>query len=236
MKPVPEEVRAFREEYRRNRLPWFYSGEIHLVFTAAVLFGAIGWHLRMLQAWGWRESLVLAATLLFGNSVEYLLHRYPLHHPYPLLRPGFVIHTLEHHRFYVYGAMEFESFKDFMMVLFPPWAPVLTVILTTAAGVYLVAPLAGASCGHVFAAMGTGELLLYEVLHSLAHCSDDGWAGRLPLVQGIRRHHRLHHDPALMSRYNFNITFPFCDLLLKTMAPRGRCRDGASMTGSARAI
>ena len=223
MKPVPEEVRAFREEYRRNRLPWFYSGEIHLVFTAAVLFGAIGWHLRMLQAWGWRESLVLAATLLFGNSVEYLLHRYPLHHPYPLLRPGFVIHTLEHHRFYVYGAMEFESFKDFMMVLF---------LLGLRADRHLHQ--AGGYPArrwrllrHVFAAMGTGEL------HSTRSCT--AWrtapmtAGGLSAAGvGIRCHTgctMIRRDEPVQLQHHLPVLRP-----VKHDGAPGRCRDGASMT------
>lgn len=234
---IPAEVRAFRAAYRRDRLPWYYVGELHLAFTSAVLLGTIGWHLIQVPSWGWREALFLPATLVFGNAVEYLLHRYPLHAVYPFARPAYEIHTLEHHRFYVHGAMDFESVKDFMMVLFPPWAPVLTALFTTAVGAWVIAPLTSPGCGHAFAAMGTGQLLLYEVLHSLAHCSDDGWAGRLPLVQGIRRHHRLHHDPALMSRYNFNITFPVFDRLLGTMAPEGRYpRDSRSRIRSSSAV
>lgn len=216
MNPVPETVRSFRENYRAHRVPWFYFGEIHLLFTFSVLAGTILWHLsrlRDLRAW---ELLMIPATLVFGNGVEYLVHRYPLHNIYPFLRKVYQIHSLEHHRFYVYDAMEFESFRDFMMVLFPPWAPVLGAAFTSAVGAFLVAPVIGANCGRLFAAMGTGCLFLYEVLHALSHCPDDGWAGRLPLIQGIRRHHRLHHDQALMSRYNFNITFPLFDRLFGT--------------------
>ncbi len=214
--PIPPAVRQFRAQYRANRVPWFYFGEIHLLFTAAVLLGTIGWHLSRVSAPGWLDFLVLAATLLMGNGAEYFIHRYPLHQVYPLFKPLYKIHSLEHHRFYVYEAMEFESFKDFMMVLFPPWAPVLTALFTSAAGAWLIAPFLGSGAGHFFAAGGTGTLALYEILHGLAHCSDDGWAGKLPLVQGIRNHHRLHHDPRLMSRYNFNITFPVFDFLLGT--------------------
>ncbi len=214
--PIPQAVREFRAQYRANRVPWFYFGEIHLLFTATVLLGAIGWHLSRLSGPGPLDFLVLAATLLMGNGAEYLIHRYPLHQVYPLFKPLYKIHSLEHHRFYVYEAMEFESFKDFMMVLFPPWAPVLTVLFTSAVGAWVVGPFLGADAGHFFAAGGTATLALYEILHGLAHCSDEGWAGKVPLVQGIRRHHRLHHDPRLMSRYNFNITFPVFDYLLGT--------------------
>lgn len=216
---IPPKVRAFRENYRKHRIPWFYFGEIHLLFTASVLLGTIGWHFSKVQALAPLEILTLPLTLLFGNWVEYMIHRYPLHRVYPVLEPGYRIHTLQHHNFYVHGAMDFESFRDFMMVLFPPWAPVGAGLVTSLIGAFVLAPLFGQNVGHLFAAAGTGCLFLYEVLHSLAHCADHSWAGRLPFVQGIRRHHRLHHDPALMSRYNFNITFPVFDRVYGTTAP-----------------
>jgi hypothetical protein len=213
---IPEPVKEFRRYYRKNRVPRFYSGELHLLFTASVLLGGMGWHLAKLRNVTVWELLAVPAMLLFGNWVEYMVHRYPLHNVYPLLKGAYQIHSLEHHRFYIYDAMDFESFRDFMMVLFPPWAPVLVVAFTSAVGAYLVRPIFGANAGHLAAAAGTSCLFLYEVLHSLAHCADEGWAGKLPLVQGIRRHHRLHHDQALMSRYNFNITFPIFDWVLGT--------------------
>ncbi len=216
---IPPRVRAFRENYREHRIPWFYYGEIHVAFTAAVLLGTIGWHLSRLRAATWAELLTVPATLILGNWVEYTIHRYPLHRVYKVFEPGYRIHTLQHHSFYVSGAMDFESFRDFMMVLFPPWAPVGAGLVTSLIGAYVLAPLVSANAGHLFAAAGTGSLLLYELLHSLSHCADDSWAGRLPLIQGIRRHHRGHHDPVLMSRYNFNITFPLFDWVYGTTAP-----------------
>lgn len=217
---IPAKVRAFRENYRANRIPWFYCGEFHLFFTAAVLLGTIGWHLSKVSGPRWWELLFVPATLLFGNWVEYSIHRYPLHRIYPLFEPGYRIHTLQHHNFYVAGAMDFESFYDFMMVLFPPWAPVGTALLTTLIGAYVLTPLVSANAGHFFAAAGTACLFLYELLHALSHCADRSWVGRVPLIQGIRRHHRTHHDQALMGRYNFNITFPVFDWVYGTTAPR----------------
>jgi sterol desaturase/sphingolipid hydroxylase (fatty acid hydroxylase superfamily) len=216
MSAIPASVREFREAYRANYRKKFYSGELHMIWTFGILLGAIGWHLWQVRGATWLDLLVLPATLVFGNWVEYTVHRYPLHNIYPGLRPVYEIHSLNHHRFYNYDAMAFESFRDFMMVLFPPWAPALVIAFTSSVGFFLVRPLVSANAGHFFAAAGTAGLLFYEVLHALAHCSDESFAGRLPLVQGVRRHHRLHHDLALMSRWNFNITFPWFDRLLGT--------------------
>jgi len=42
----------------------------------------------------------------------------------------------------------------------------------------------------------------------------------------LRRHHAAHHDPRLMTRYNFNVTFPIADRLFGTVAPAAA--DGAA--------
>ena len=39
----------------------------------------------------------------------------------------------------------------------------------------------------------------------------------LPFMAALRRHHTLHHDPARMGRYHFNISFPVCDRLFGTL-------------------
>lgn len=221
---IPETVRQFREHYRRVNIPRFYSGPLHLAFTASVLGGTIAWHLAHVSGLNPWEFLVLPVTLLFGNAVEYLVHRFPLHRVYPGLKSGYEIHSLEHHRFYTYDAMFFEKTKDFMMVLFPPWAPILVAVFCSLAGILLVGPLLSPNAGRFFAAMGTGCLLLYEALHGLAHFDDRSWAGRMPLVQAIRRHHRIHHDLQMMSRYNFNITFPIFDWILGTRIPTALAR------------
>lgn len=216
MKRIPAHVTQFRETYRREHAPRYYSGELHLAFAAFVLIGTMGWHLLRVTDLSWAELMVVPATVLLGNWVEYAMHRYTLHGLHPLLKPLYHIHSVDHHRYYTYEAMDLERFRDFMQVLFPPWAHVLVPAALSIIGMWIVAPMWSTNAGHLFAASGTSGLLLYEVLHSLSHCADDSWAGRLPLIQGIRRHHRLHHHPSLMNRWNFNISLPVFDLVLGT--------------------
>ena len=40
------------------------------------------------------------------------------------------------------------------------------------------------------------------------------------LHRNLRRHHRAHHDPRMMTRYNFNIVFPFTDWIMGSLMPR----------------
>ena len=57
----------------------------------------------------------------------------------------------------------------------------------------------------------------YELFHFAYHVDPQSWLGRLPLIYRLRRNHVLHHDKALMTRYNFNITYPICDRLFGTL-------------------
>lgn len=42
------------------------------------------------------------------------------------------------------------------------------------------------------------------------------WLLDLPGVRRMRQLHLSHHDPAIMQRGNFNITWPICDRLFGT--------------------
>ena len=71
----------------------------------------------------------------------------------------------------------------------------------------LLRALAGTNVAALFVATAMGYFLGYEWLHLAYHLGHGG---------PLRRHHAAHHDPAQMGRYNFNITFPVCDLLFGT--------------------
>lgn len=61
-----------------------YRGERHLLgalLLAALYIGMAASFLRDVRPWEW---LLIPATLVFANGVEWLVHRGPLHHPYHL--------------------------------------------------------------------------------------------------------------------------------------------------------
>ena len=70
--------------------------------------------------------------------------------------------------------------------------------------------------------------LNYELFHFSYHLDPQSRLGRLPVIRRLRRNHVLHHDRALMTRYNFNITYPICDRLFGTLY-----RDEEQNTGPA---
>ena len=143
-----------------------------------------------------------------------------MHHRRAGLGLIFKRHTVQHHHFFTHEAMSYETMRDAKMVLFP-WYMIAFffggMALPLGAGVYF---LAGENVARLFVATLVGYFLTYEWLHFSYHLSPDSFIGRLGIVRVLRRHHAAHHDLALMTRYNFNITFPICDALFGTVRQR----------------
>jgi hypothetical protein len=213
---LPDDLVAFRKEYRAAEIGPHYSGWLHFCFTTFGCLGVIAFavsRVRGLRAW---ELAVVPAGFLIANLTEYLGHKGPMHHPRPGLRLIHKRHSLQHHRFFTREAMSYESSADFKMVLFPP---VMLVFFLGALAVpiavafyFVVSP----NAGWLFLATGIGYYLTYEWLHFAYHLPPGSAVGRFGLVRVLRRHHASHHDPALMGKWNFNITFPISDWLFGT--------------------
>ena len=121
---------------------------------------AIGFSLSRLEAVRPLEWLTVPAVFLFGNVVEFLGHRGPMHHRQRGLRLLFQRHTEQHHRFFTHEALAYESARDVKMVLFPP---VLLLFFLGAIATPLAAlcfALVSPSVGWLFAASAVGYYLI----------------------------------------------------------------------------
>jgi hypothetical protein len=211
-------VLAFRERYRRENVGPRYSGWLHFAFTVCGSLSVIAFAIAHVRAVRPLEWLVLPLGFLFANACEYFGHKGPMHRPTRGLSILFQRHTREHHHFFTSDAMHYESSRDFRMVLFPP--VMLLFFLGAIATPLAIAIFAcvSANAGWLFVVVAMGYFLTYEGLHFAYHLHPDSWVGRLPLMGALRHHHTRHHDPALMGKFNFNITFPICDWLFGTSA------------------
>ncbi len=206
---------AFREEYRASLSPR-YSGALHFAFTTTACLSAIAACVAFLRDVAPLEWLALPVTFLIANGVEYFGHKGPMHHKTRGLGLVFERHTMSHHRFFAAGRLQSDTRRDFAITLFPP------VLLgfffgAVAAPLALLAWLAfGRNVALLFGATALAYYLTYEWLHLSYHLPDSHWVRRLPFVPALSAHHRTHHDVALMTQKNFNITFPIFDALLGT--------------------
>jgi hypothetical protein len=213
---IPTRVARFRIEHRQTGIGRRYNGWLHFGFTSLGSLAAIAVALAFVRRPSPAELLVVPGGFLLANLVEYFGHKGPMHRRKRGLSLLFRRHTEQHHRFFSHDAMAYESSRDFQMVLFPP--VMLLFYLGAVATPFAIALrlVWSANAGLLFAATGTAYLLTYEWLHFAYHLDPRSWVGRLPLMETLRRHHTRHHDPALMSRYNFNITFPIADVIFGT--------------------
>lgn len=214
---IPESVRQARSDFRNRRVSEHYSGPLHLATTITLsLFVAI-WSAAMLHDVSALEWLTVPLTFLYANLSEYLGHRGPMHHKTRFLTSVFQRHSIEHHSFFTDEAATFESTQDYKAVLFPPILLVFFLIAFALPVGALLYVFLSPNIGFLFILTAVLYFLNYELLHFAYHTSDDSWLGRLPLIGRLRQHHIAHHNKRLMTRYNFNITYPICDYLFGTL-------------------
>jgi hypothetical protein len=214
---MSQPVAEFRQAYRREHIGRRYSGIAHFCFTSLACLGAIAFCISRLHAVQWWEWLTVPATFLFANFAEHAGHRGPMHHPRRGLGLVFERHTRQHHRFFTPEQMAFEGVRDFKAVLFPPVLLLFFIVCFALPVGIPLALLTTANIGCLFAITAVGYFLNYEWLHFSYHTAEDSWIARLPGIARLRQHHTLHHDQALMSHYNFNITYPIADYVLGTL-------------------
>lgn len=214
---VPEHVERYRAEYRATLIPAGYRGQWHALFTFGVgglVLLACLWQLQAVRPLEW---LAVPLSLAYANLTEYLGHRYPMHRPFRGLGLVYKRHAGQHHRFFTHEAMPVDSPRDFRALLFPP---VLVIFFFGLFGVpvwFLLDWAVSANVAWLFVASALAYFLNYEILLTAYHLPETHWLARLSLVKKLRWLHQAHHDPKLMSRFNFNITYPLGDWLFGTL-------------------
>src|SRR6056297_1453310 len=212
--------RAYRPEYRERYVPAGYSGARHLAFIVAFCTVGIILGVVLLDEVRPLEWLAVPLTFLYANLAEYLGHRYVMHRRRPGVGMIYERHTLQHHRFFTHRAMRYDSSDDFKAVLFPPLLMVFFAVAFALPAGLLLAWLFSPNVAWLFVITAIGYYGSYEILHFAYHQEEDSPILRLPGVKRMRRLHLDHHDPAVMQRGNFNITWPICDVVFGTRVVR----------------
>lgn len=213
---APLSVAQARSAFRERHISRRYSGPVHLATTVSVSLLVAVFCVAMLESVSPLELLTVPLTFVYANLTEYLGHRGPMHHKTRFLAPIFQRHSLEHHAFFTVDAITYDSNQDFKAVLFPP------IMLLFFIGGFAVPVgallfwLATPNVAFLFVLTAVLYFLNYELLHFAYHMDPQSIVGRLPFMHRLRKHHTYHHDKQLMTRYNFNITYPICDCLFGT--------------------
>jgi sterol desaturase/sphingolipid hydroxylase (fatty acid hydroxylase superfamily) len=211
----PEARAAFRAQ-QLLAIPSWYRPWAHLAFPSVFGLGIIAACAAVCKDVRPLEWAVVPLMILLSNAAEWRVHRDVLHKRQRLLEILYDRHTPIHHRLYVTEDMAMRDRREFRLVLLPAYAIVIILLATIplAAALWLAGQRNAAA---LFLATCIGYTLAYEWLHLLYHLPADSFLGRRWLVRVLRRQHATHHDPALMQRYNFNVTIPLWDLVRGTL-------------------
>jgi hypothetical protein len=202
---------------RAENIPAGYSPAWHAARTLALAsaFFAIGVYFARSASVG--DWLFLPVFFVAFNTIEWLVHSGPMHHPRPP-RLLYKNHTLIHHRAFLHDQMEIVDPRELGLIMMP-WYTMLGLFVVATPIALLATFLRGPGVAGVFYLAAVAYFLLYETLHALYHMPATllqrlHLGGRL--FSAMQAHHRHHHRLDRMTFVNFNVTFPLMDWLLRT--------------------
>lgn len=214
--PAPARERVRAEAVAR--IPWWYDGRAHLAFPSAVGLGLVVAAVLLLDRPAPAVWITVPVVFVLVNFIEWHVHRHVLHRRSWPLEELFWRHTPEHHVIFVHDDMTMRSRAEFRLVLIPFYG-ILAIFLTTLPVTAALWRWVSPNVALLWVATTMGYVVAYEWLHLAYHLPVDSAVGRSRLVAWLRRHHAMHHTPELMQRWNFNVTVPLADWVLRTIHP-----------------
>lgn len=212
-----EKTGEFRRRFRAG-IAADYDGVRHGLTALAIGLVALGLFVVLLaRPLSWLEWMVVPATMIGWNFVEWVVHTHILHRPrkHPILRALYQRHAQTHHQFFTHEQASLEGTRDLAIVFFPVFALPATLVLVSPAAV-VVWLAVSVNAGLLLLATVTAMYILFEIMHLGAHVPENAFVRHCPLVNTMRRHHIAHHDQHQMATTNMTFTFPLADWLMRT--------------------
>lgn len=206
---------ALREQ-QIQEIPSWYHPYLHLVIPSLFGIGIILAAVLLIQELKWWEFLAAPLTYILSNALEWHAHRDLLHTRNPLAKVLYDRHTPLHHRIYITEDMAYRDLREFRLILLPAYA-ILLVFLIALPLALLLWWLATPNVVYLFIATAIGYVVGYEWLHLSYHLPEDHPIGNLRLIRILKRHHAIHHDPAVMQEWNLNVSIPLWDWVRGTV-------------------
>jgi hypothetical protein len=210
-----QEIRAERRAQIVATMPARYSPTMHLAIPAMIGLTLLIGSLVRLQTDSLKaiDLLTIPITLLAGFGFEWRAHKDILHRRLPLLGVLYERHELQHHVIYTDRNMAMQSKREWWFVLMPPYA-ILLLFLTLDLPIAVALEIyVSRNIAMLVTATSMVFFLSYEWLHLAYHLPPDHPIGRNSIIAKLREHHRRHHEPRLMKKWNFNVTVPLFDFL-----------------------
>ena len=191
------------------------NGNVYMMVVFVILIAVPSLLALQITQFQYYFLLLLPVYFLICNLLEYLLHRYPMHNKTKGMEFLFE-HVTVHHSFFNEDFYYYEQPRDYMAVFLPIlyFSFISFIFFIVALLIYFVSDLDNAL---FFCVIGFAYYLMYETLHFTYHAKSGSLIKKLPFVEQSAKLHLLHHRANLMSKYNFNITFPIFDKVFNTL-------------------
>ena len=179
----------------------YYSPHLHLVgnFGFALILVCISiFNMGTDHLW----SLPISFLVFLG--VEWALHKYLLHRP--TIKRFYDFHT-NHHILYTHDRMKIGSMRELSWVLIPQDLFFLFGSLFCLLS-YFVSIFHSDQLAYTIVFGHFAFYLFYETCHLLWHLLPEN---------RISQYHTFHHNLANMHKWNFNVTIPIVDLVVRTL-------------------
>jgi hypothetical protein len=206
----------FREAFRKEHIPFYYWGIGHMLMNFLLLSLPLMAFVLKITSPSLSELLLIPLTVVLGNLVVFIIHKFILHRKIKFLGFAYKIHSQWHHRFYTHDHLVWDSTKDFFIIFFPIDVILGFLVLFLPLIYFILVPILSTNGVFLVLATSCTYFIGYEVIHFISHLPEKNILMKVPYFRFMRNYHRIHHNPALMSEYNFNIVYPFFDLIFKT--------------------
>lgn len=198
-----------RKEFRKSYTGVFFNSYLNIalviiVFTTSLIFSG------MRINWDFGALLLFPVALLYAELALYAAHRYQQHNKIRFQQRIFEMHTIWHHGMFSDEKIHVESLKDMNMVILPFFVHGFVLGLIYLPLGFLISILFKTDAGWIFMFAITLHLVWYEFVHTLSHLKYP------PFFTRLAKHHKEHHNPKLMGKYNFGVTTTFFDRLFGT--------------------
>jgi len=203
---------------RAEHLAAGYSPARHMALTLTIGFALATLAVRLAVHARPVDWVLAPFFLVVANLIEWMVHRYPMHHPQPP-RMMYRNHTLLHHLAFTHGQMPITRPAELGLVMMP-WYTMIGIFMVTSPLIVVAGLLRGPGLAGIFLLAAVAYFLSYETLHSLYHLPDTTLnrlgVGRWRSFRALQAHHTHHHVLGRMAHVNFNVTIPLMDLVLGT--------------------
>lgn len=212
------EADSSREAFRAKAveaIPSSYNPWLHLATPSLVGLSTIALSLWSLENVSPLQWLTVPIVFIASNATEWRVHKSLLHKRTRGFELLYDRHTPMHHRVFRTEDMAIRSPKEFALVLLP-WFGIVLILIATLPLATLFVLLGMRNVAALFLATAMGYVVSYEWLHLAYHLPLSHPISQWWFIAALRSLHATHHDPALMRKWNFNVSIPLWDLVRGT--------------------